>query len=300
VGLKQLALAVLVLLALLAVTAVGVGEWLIRPAMSPVGDPPKELSASAVSIPNPGHPPVAGWLSRGTAGSGAVLLLHGVRSDRRQMIARAKFLRRLGYSVLMIDLPGHGESEAKHITFGANESTGVNAALAYLKGEFPAEPIAAIGVSLGAASLVLARPSIAPEAVVLESMYPTLKDAVRDRIRLNAGPWAEPLAPLLLIQLPWRIGVTPSQLRPVDALPALQAPVLIASGSADQHTTLAETRQLFEAAGEPKSLWIVERAAHVDLHAFAPVAYEARISAFLAEHMAPGTRVANPRSNGAR
>jgi fermentation-respiration switch protein FrsA (DUF1100 family) len=31
----------------------------------------------------------------------------------------------------------------------------------------------------------------------------------------------------------------------------------------------------------PKELWIVEGAQHVDLHAFGPAAYEARVGAFL-------------------
>ncbi len=283
----------------LAVT-IGVGGALIRPAMAPAGEAPTEIAAVQVSIPNPGHPPVAAWLSRGTPGSGVVLLLHGVRSNRMQMVGRARFLHRLGYSVLMIDLPGHGESEAKHITFGANEATGVNAALEYVKREFPSDPIAVIGVSLGAASFVLARSPIVPQAAVLESMYPTIEEAVADRIRLHAGSWAEPLAPLLARQLQWRTGVSPSELRPIDALATLHAPVMIASGSVDQHTTVAEARRIFDAAGRPKELWIVEGAAHVDLHAFAPGAYEARIGDFLRRCFTPGTPVANITSNGAR
>src|SRR5256885_8812287 len=34
--------------------------------------------------------------------------------------------------------------------------------------------------------------------------------------------------------------------------------------SSDLHTTPAETRELFDAAREPKALWMVEGAAHVD------------------------------------
>jgi len=51
-----------------------------------------------------------------------VLLLHGVRADRREMLGRARFLNRLGYGILLIDLPAHGESPDDHITFGAREA----------------------------------------------------------------------------------------------------------------------------------------------------------------------------------
>ncbi len=50
----------------------------------------------------------------GQKGKGAVLLLHGVRADRREMLNRARFLKEEGYSVLLIDLPSHGESDGAH------------------------------------------------------------------------------------------------------------------------------------------------------------------------------------------
>jgi len=104
---------------------------------------------------------------------GSVLLLHGLRSDRLQMLARARFLTAAGYFVLLIDLPAHGESSGDRITFGMREGKGVEAALDYLRQRFPRDRIGVIGVSLGAASLVLSHPARPPDAVVLESMYPT-------------------------------------------------------------------------------------------------------------------------------
>ncbi len=258
-----------------------------HPALRSVGLPPPDLPAKSIVLRTPRNQPVAGWMVGGKPGEGVVVLLHGVRGDRREMIGRAKFLNRLGYSVLLIDLPAHGESAAEHITYGWNESEGVKTALDYLSHEFPDERVGVIGVSLGAASLVLSDPSPAPSAVVLESMFPTITEAVSDRVRLYLGPLAKPLALLLLWQLTLRLGVSPEQLRPIAQLSSLGSPVLIASGSIDQHTTLSETKRLYDAAGRPKELWIVEGAAHVDLHAFDPSAYESKISAFLAKYLRP-------------
>jgi fermentation-respiration switch protein FrsA (DUF1100 family) len=61
--------------------------------------------------------------------------------------------------------------------------------------------------------------------------------------------------------------------------------LLIIGGAADRHTTLAETRMLYEAANEPKQLWIVAGAAHVDLQQFAPAEYQRTVLAFLAQHL---------------
>lgn len=218
-------------------------------------------------------------------GRGAVLLLHGIHGDRRDMADRARFLNDQGYAVLLIDLPGQGASTASFVTFGLREADGVRAALVELRRRAPGQRIGVIGVSLGAASLVLCRDCPPVDAVVLESMYPTIEEAVANRLRL--GPVGGPLSALLLWQLPLRLGIRPDALHPIQYVGDVKAPVLIAAGGADLHTTLSETQRLFEAAAQPKALWIVEGAAHVNLHAYAPGEYERRIGAFLAAHLDP-------------
>lgn len=264
-----------------------VGEVLSHPAHRAIGSAPAKLHALSVNLPTTVGQSVSGWVIRGTPGAGVVLLLHGVRADRREMLGRAQFLADLGYSVVLIDLPAHGESSGDHITYGLAESQGVTAALSYLRREFPAEKIGVIGMSLGAASLVLSKPQVGLSAVVLESMFPSIREAVSDRLAIYLGPLGASLTPLLLWQLPLRLDISPEQLRPIDELAALHAPLLIAAGSADRHTTLDETERIYAAAHSPKELWVVNGAAHEDLHAFAPQAYEKRISAFLSKYLRP-------------
>jgi alpha/beta superfamily hydrolase len=48
--------------------------------------------------------------------------MHGVRANRLSMVERARFLSYAGYSVLLFDFQGHGESTGQHITFGYLES----------------------------------------------------------------------------------------------------------------------------------------------------------------------------------
>jgi fermentation-respiration switch protein FrsA (DUF1100 family) len=285
---RRPALAWTAILALGLLSVGGAGEMLSRPARSAIGAPPPDLAeAEAVRLPLPGgsEDNLSGWLVPGQPGHGVVLLLHGVRANRLEMLARARFLHGLGYTVLLVDLPAHGESGGARITYGMREGEGVNAALAFLRARYPHEKIGVVGVSLGAASLVMAQPNVALSAVVLESMFPTIREAVADRLVLYLGPLGRHLAPLLLWQLPLRLGVSPEQLQPIVDIGAMRAPVLIASGSADRHTTLAETERIYAAANAPKELWVVQGATHVDLHAFAPEAYEVRVGAFLGKYL---------------
>jgi len=275
-----------VLLAVLLCAAAG--ELLSRPANRTVGAAPPALGTKDVSLDLPGGGTVAGWFVQGAPGRGAILLLHGLRADRRQMLARAQLFKDLGYSVLLIDLPAHGESSGDRVTFGWREAHGVNATLAYLRAAVPGERIGVVGVSLGAAALVLASPSPPPAAVVLESMYPTITQAAENRLVMRLGGVGAGLAPLLLWQLPLRAGVSAEQLRPITLLAGLGAPVLVASGTADRHTTVAETREIFQAAAEPRELWLVDGAAHGDLQAHDPAAYAARVASFIERHLRAG------------
>lgn len=289
-GMKRLFAVLLTLLLSLAAASLAVGELLTRPARQPIGAPPPDLRAEAVQLNDANGLSIAGWFVPGRAGEGAVLLLHGVRSNRLQMLERARWLQREGIASLLIDLPSHGESHGERITFGRREALGVQAALGWLRARLPSERIAAIGVSLGGASLLFAQRQPELDALVLESVYPTIVDAVQDRLTTRLGPAGASLAPLLLVQLPLRLDMSADQLRPIDAVADVRAPLLITAGTEDRSTRWPETEQLFAAAPEPKTLWPVPGAAHVDLHEFDAVAYEARLLPWLQSHLrkAPG------------
>ena len=150
------------------------------------------------------------------------------------------------------------------------EAEGVRAALHYLQQKLPEQKVGVIGVSLGAASLVLAKPDPAPSAVILESMFPTIKEALSDRLDLYLGRIGDSLAPVLLWQLPLRLGISPDQLRPIADMASLKSPVLIISGALDLRTTLPETKRIYAATNAPKELWIVEGAGPFNLDRFQP------------------------------
>ena len=228
---------------------------------------------------------LAGWLVPGARGGGAVLLLHSLRSNRRQMIERARFLREAGYASLLFDFQAHGESPGERITFGYLESRDAHAALDYLRSRLPSERIGAIGVSQGAAAALVGRSPLEVDALVLEAVYPDLEQAVANRIAIRLGPLGRHLAPLLLWQVEPRLGFDPERLAPSSRIASLPAALLLIAGTEDRRTRLSESRLLFESASEPKEFWPVAGAAHVDFHRFAPDAYERRVLGFFGRNL---------------
>ncbi len=261
------------------------GSKLSAPAHRPATPAPAHLEASVVRIPSESGAELVAWYSAPAQPVAAVVLLHCVRCNRVDMLSRAELLRRNEFAVLVPDLQAHGESIGEAITFGFLESRDAIASLAFLRRQHPELPIGAIGTSLGGAALALAGSSLEADAVVLEAVYPTIEGAVANRIAIRLGPLSRILAPLLLLQLQPRLGIPTSALRPITTIGQLSCPVLIVAGESDRHTTKAESLRLFEAAPDPKQLWLVEGAEHQDLMAYDPDSYAANVLGFLRLHL---------------
>jgi pimeloyl-ACP methyl ester carboxylesterase len=261
------------------------GSVLVSPANHSIENPPASLRAENVEFASASGATIYGWFIAGEPGKGAVVLMHGVHGDRRSLVARAEFLSRAGYAVLLFDFQAHGESRGKHITFGFLESRDATAAVHFIQQRLPGEKIGVIGISMGAAAALLADPPLPVNAMILESAYPTIYQATEDRLAMRFGWLGKMATPLLTCQLKPRLGISPDDLRPVESAKKISTPKFFIAGTADRDTTIAEARSLFAAAAGPKQAWWVEGAAHVDMLAFAKGEYEQRVLAFLAANM---------------
>lgn len=261
------------------------GSFLTSGAPQKIGNLPEDLSGESIQFQSDSGATIHGWFIPGKAGAGAIVLMHGVRSNRLSMLGRARFLSHAGYSVLLFDFQAHGESTGKHITFGSLESKDAQAAIRFVREIAPHEKIGVIGVSMGGAAALLSTPPININAIVIEMVYPTIDEAVNNRLTMRLGSWARVLSPLLLLQLQPRLGIDPKQLRPIDHVGKLTIPKLFIAGEKDQHTTLEESQRLYETASAPKEFWLVPGASHVDLHRVARAEYEQRVLAFFRENL---------------
>lgn len=246
---------------------------------------PDNLPVEDVTFTTPRGNTLHGWVLAPVAPKGVIILQHGVRSSREGMVARARFLHQAGYAVLLYDFQAHGESPGTVITMGHLESQDAQAAVAFVKQRFPGQPVGVIGVSLGGAAAILAQPPLAVQALVLESVYPTIEDAAKDRVEMRFGRWSRALSPLLTAQLPFRLGCSTTDLRPIDHVCQITVPKLFLAGTEDRHTKLAEAEALFARAAEPKTFHPVPGAKHEDLHRYLSADYEKLILDFFQKNL---------------
>ena len=141
---RQILIGISAVMASIGLAAFGVGELLSGPVPTAVNTLLTDVAVEPVQISRfqpveNGNSLISGWLVRGVRGHGMILLVHSLRSNRVEMLSRARFLNEQGYGALLIDLQAHGETPGDRITFGARESEDVEAAIAYLRNAFPGE-----------------------------------------------------------------------------------------------------------------------------------------------------------------
>jgi dipeptidyl aminopeptidase/acylaminoacyl peptidase len=213
----------------------------------------------------------------------AIVLLHGWGGNRKQMLRRARFFRDQGYTALLFDARACGESTGDAVTFGYREKADLVAAVKFLKDRGHAD-IACLGVSQGGATICFAADELnGVKCVICESVYDEMTHALDRRMRSYTGMpgWLGGLALVPFAERQLELNI--DEVRPIDYVGKLPCPVLVISGEKDDRAWPADTRRLFNAAREPKKLWMVPEARHEDLFRFA--GYEDKIQAFLRKHV---------------
>jgi dipeptidyl aminopeptidase/acylaminoacyl peptidase len=208
---------------------------------------------------------LAGWYIPGSQPN-AIILIHGINANRQVMLPTARLLAEAGYPLLLLDLRGHGQSEGFEITYGYREAWDVQAGIDFLRGRPGIDKVAALGVSMGGAAVGRAA-GLDPrlDAVVIQSSYSSLPNAVDDAFeRLSIFP-KQPFAPLLVSLGERRVGVEIGQVNSMRDLAAFSPkPVLIIHGINDEMFPVRHAYQMFEAAGQPKTLYIIPNQSHGD------------------------------------
>lgn len=211
---------------------------------------------------------IDGWLIRRSVAEGVLLLLHGFGTCKADLldVVRA-FYERLPYHLLLIDFRGHGASGGGRLSFGQKELLDVKAALDFLSADpvMGELPVGLYGISMGGAiGLIAAAWFSQIQAVVADSAYADFGRTLARTQWLAYHIPRLPLGQMVIWATEIRLGCRLSELSPVNFIGRISPrPVFVIHGMLDLRILPEEGRRLFEAAGQPKSLWLTPQAEHV-------------------------------------
>src|SRR5216683_1519966 len=149
--------------------------------------------------------------------------------------------------------------------------------------------IGVIGFSMGAAATIQAAARCSDiAAVVADSAYATFVDAAKYSFRSVTRVPHFPIAPIAMGWAKMIMHVDANQLRPIDVIGRIAPrPIMLTHGTLDEIVPVRHAYTLFKAAEEPKELWVVPGAHHVEARDIDPDGYFHRIEHFLSEALSP-------------
>jgi dipeptidyl aminopeptidase/acylaminoacyl peptidase len=260
-----------------------------HPPRYPLHIPPSEYGADfeALSFVSGDGVDLKGWLvkpPRREPRMPAVIICHGVGANKSDFTDLAVSLSRRGYLVLTFDFRAHGESGGRRTSLGYHEQKDAKAALDYLLSRSDVAPdrIGIFGFSLGGAVAILAAAETKRfAAVAADSAFTSLRDQAREAI---TGFYHLPAFPFLHFavfgyELYFQTKV--DRISPISAVDKIApAPLLIIAGEGDRLIPADNGRKLYQAAREPKELWIISGAEHGGTIAAAGGEYGKRVGEF--------------------
>ncbi|MFQ6101606.1 MAG: alpha/beta hydrolase [Anaerolineae bacterium] len=240
---------------------------------------------------------LSGWYVA-TENGATVILVHGLGSNREELLDEAALLVAEGYGVLLFDLRSSGASEGDLTTLGYLEVLDVGGALAFVlaQPESDAERVGLLGHSMGGATAILAAaryPQV--RAVVAESAYTSVEDNVSDSVEALTGLPAFPFAPFVVWFGERETGLDIKQVSPIEAIGILSPrPILLVHGELDAAISVENGRRLYAAAGEPKELYVIPNAGHGGFLQAQPEEYPRRVVGFFDRYLLHRERDAAP------
>jgi dipeptidyl aminopeptidase/acylaminoacyl peptidase len=268
-----------ILLVLLALGAAGLDHWLpymllshykfaVDPAPPILGRYGAE--AERLSFKTSDGLTIRGWFiaapKKTLAKPTTLIVLHTLGRTRQEMLEFSLPLWQRGFNLAMIDMRGHGESDAEFFTYGYHEWRDVVGLIDWLEKRegVAADRIALLGASAGGAvAISAAARDRRVKALVSIASFADLEEMI-----VRRSPW---------LPACWRgraIGKAERmadfkvrEVSPEKMAREVKCPVFVAHGDLDVNAPYAHAERIFAAAMGPKKLYRIRGADHDSMFA---------------------------------
>jgi uncharacterized protein len=222
------------------------------------------LAYDSVTFPTSKELMLRGWFIPAEGlDAPAIVYAPATSHDQRSGLSLVPAFHKAGYHVLLFSYRGQALSDGPkgQFTYGDAESRDVDAAVRFLYQTKGIHRIALIGHSVGAVSAILSAArnpevgavvAVAPFTCVAD-VWQTSRPSLVPRFLLDWTLWV----------VERTRGFSRDKVCPVRVIDEIAPrPLLVIHGTEDRRITVPQVRNLFAAAEEPKTLWLVEGATH--------------------------------------
>ncbi len=231
---------------------------------------------------------LAGWFIPREGSRKAVVFVHGHGGNRHAGLRYAVALNRAGFNYLLVELRGNmGDPERSFYSMGSLERKDIAAMIEYADITLGMKSIGILGFSMGASAAI---PAMADDtrvrAGVLNSGFADVRDQLAHRARTRFHIPAFPLVDIIMLVAELRGGFDFDSAGPLAHIGRIAPrPLLIIHSENDPEVDFTHALRLYEAAGEPKTLWRVKGSGHTMEWNNVRAEAERRITGFFSRYL---------------
>lgn len=202
------------------------------------------------------------WLIKTPNSKGTVILFHGYNSEKSSMVQKSDEFIKLGFSTMLVDFMGSGNSEGNQTTIGYKEAEEVKTCFDYisLEGE---KNVYLFGTSMGAVAIMkcINDSKIEPRGIIIECPFVSMYQTVCARFKKMNAP-TFPMAGILLFWGGIQNGFWGFSHNPSEYAKNINCPVLLFYGENDKSVSQKETHEIFSNLKTKKKLKIFKNTGH--------------------------------------
>jgi fermentation-respiration switch protein FrsA (DUF1100 family) len=247
------------------------------------------LDKETLTLTNEGLTLKAWYVPATTASSKTAIVVHGFNSKKEEMTAYAMLFHKLGYNVLMPDNRAHGQSDGTLIGYGVTDKRDLMKWTDQLIATDPESQITYFGLSMGAATVMMAAGQPLPDNVVniiedcgYSSVWEELSHQAKAMYHLPAFPLLYEVSALSKLRAGFTYGE--DEASAAKALTRNQRPILFIHGTDDDFVPTRMVHANYAATKGPKVKWLVKGAKHAQSLATDKAGYYAQVADFLAKY----------------
>ncbi|MFD1603111.1 alpha/beta hydrolase [Flavobacterium artemisiae] len=221
------------------------------------------------------------WHIQNLNPKGTVILFHGYGSEKSSLIERSDEFQKLGYSTMLVDFMGSGNSDGNQTTIGFKEAEEVKTCVDYIS-SLGEKNIYLFGSSMGAVSIMksINDYQIKPKGIIIECPFGSMYETVCARFKKMNAP-TFPMAGILVfwggIQNGfWGFGHNPS-----EYAKSINCPVLLLYGEKDKSVSRKEIDEIYTNLKGIKELKVYKNTGHENYLIKNKIEWNKNVSNFL-------------------
>ena len=217
-----------------------------------------------------------------------VILIHGYTSEQSSIYDIARHYSDKGYNVLTPDLRAHGLSEGKYVGMGWLDRNDLLLWINYLLKNYRNSEIILHGVSMGAATVMMASGENLPtnvKLIVEDCGYTSVWDIFSFELKLRFNLSTFPVLNAASFITSVRAGYNYKEASSIDQIKKSVTPILFIHGNADEFVPVNMAYKLYDNANINKELIIVDGAGHAESRLADEELYYGSIFSFIDKYL---------------